>query len=307
MIEAKNVSVFYKKGLFKKIHALDNFSLNIERGSIFGLLGSNGAGKSTAMYCFLGLIQPDKGSINVMGEPIYPGSPLFKKIGYLPEEPFYHLYLTVEEAVRYYAELYGLEIPKKKQDEMIEKFGLWNFRKLKLSHCSKGMKQKVGIIQTLINEEAQFLFMDEPTRGLDPIATKLLRDCLLERKRKGTTIVLNSHILSEVEMICDRIAILDKGKIILEGDLKQLLAAEKENFVVEFQPVENLPEYILVEEKTKNSIKGLVSIENITEFISFISQNKLRLYECSLKKKSLEEEYFNIFKTGDLNEKTDYH
>lgn len=304
MIELKNVSVWFKKGLFGKIQALNNLNLKIEKGSIFGLLGPNGAGKSTAMYCMLGLIRPDYGTVSIMGESVYFGAEIFKKIGYLPEEAHYHLYLTVEEAIRYYADLYNIEISLKKQYELMERFGLLEFKNLKLTHCSKGMKQKVGIIQVLINEKAEILFLDEPTRGLDPITTKELRDCLLERNRYGVTIVLNSHVLSEVEMICNKVAILDKGKVIIQDDLRNLLEHKEDVYLVEFQKTESIPDYVVIKEKTLDTIKGEVSLKHIKQFLFFIFENQIKLYQCELKRFSLEEKFYNIIKMENSHEKT---
>ncbi|MBI5378750.1 MAG: ABC transporter ATP-binding protein, partial [Nitrospirae bacterium] len=153
MIAAEQVTVSFRRGLWgKRLKALDGFSLTVQEGDLFGLLGPNGAGKSTAMYCFLGLIRPDAGQVTVSGQHVFPGSPLFQEVAYLPEEPHYHLYLTVEEAVGYYAALYGNGADRRQVDRAIERVGLTEFRDLKLSKCSKGMKQKVGIAQCLINQ-----------------------------------------------------------------------------------------------------------------------------------------------------------
>ena len=188
MIRADDVAVTFRKGRLKgRIEALRGFSLEVGRGDIFALLGPNGAGKSTAMYSFLGLIKPEKGSIEVFGEAPEPGGEIFRRIAYLPEEPHYHLYLTVEEAVSFYASLYGGGITKGRIDEAIERVGLAEHRDLRLSKCSKGMKQKTGIAACLLNDP-ELVFLDEPTRGLDPIIVKEFRDILLEMNRGGTTI-----------------------------------------------------------------------------------------------------------------------
>lgn len=296
MIKAENVSVFFKKGLFKeKIKALNDFSLSVEEGDIFGLLGPNGAGKSTAMYCFLGLIQPDSGDISVFGKKPLPGSEMFKEIAYLPEEPHYHLYLTVEEAVSYYAGLYEKGISRQKVNEAIERVGLTEFKDLRLSKCSKGMKQKVGIAQCLVNTP-RILFLDEPTRGLDPIMVKEFRNILIDMNKSGATIVLNSHILSEIEMICNRAAIINKGKVIAQDELNRLRSLDLETYEVEFDTVDNLPEYINVKIKTPSTIKAEIPVYKLNEFIQFADASKLKVYGCSLKKITLEDAFFNILK-----------
>lgn len=296
MIKAKNVHVSFKKGFLKKrIKALNDFSLSVQEGDIFALLGPNGAGKSTAMYSFLGLIEPDAGNISVFGRQPFPGSEMFKYVAYLPEEPHYHLYLTVEEAVNYYASLYGDGISRQKINEAIERVGLAEFRDLTLSKCSKGMKQKVGIAQCLVNKP-KVVFLDEPTRGLDPVTVKEFRDILIEMNKNGATIILNSHVLSEIEMVCNRAAIMDRGKVIAQDDLNRLRSFDLETYQVEFDAHDSLPEYINVKIKTPSTIKAEIAIDKLKAFIEFADTSRIKVYECSLKKVTLEDAYFNIMK-----------
>lgn len=296
MIRAENVSVLFKRGLFKnKLKALDGFSVSVEEGDIFALLGPNGAGKSTAMYCFLGLIQPDAGTIFISGRKPFPGSSMFRDMAYLPEEPHYHLYLTVEEAVRYYADLYGKGIGRQRINEAIERVGLTEFRDLRLSKCSKGMKQKAGIAQCLVTDP-KFVLLDEPTRGLDPITVKEFRDILIEMNQKGATIILNSHVLSEIEMICNRVAIMNKGKVIAQDDLNRIRSLDLEIYQVEFDNFDMLPDYIDVTMKTPSKVKGEIPADKLNDFIQFADTGKLKIYECSLKKLSLEDAFFSILK-----------
>jgi ABC-2 type transport system ATP-binding protein len=275
MVKAENISFSFRRGLSRKrLKALDDLSLSVHEGDIFALLGPNGAGKSTAMYCFLGLIQPDSGNISVIGSKPFPGSDIFKDIAYLPEEPNYHMYLSVEEAVNYYASLYRNESCVKRVGEAIERVGLSEFRDLKLSKCSKGMKQKVGIAQCLVNNP-KILFLDEPTRGLDPITVKEFRDVLLEMNRCGATIVLNSHVLSEIEMICNRVAIVNRGKVIAQDELRNLRNLDLETYAVEFGTTESLPEYVDVKIKTADTIKAEIPIGKLPEFIRFTQEASL--------------------------------
>jgi len=304
MIKADSVSVYFKRGLFKKkITALNDFNITIEKGDIFALLGPNGAGKSTAMYCFLGLIKPDGGNVTINGVEPEPGSPLFENIAYLPEEPHYHLYLTVEEAVRYYASLYREEISESRITEVIEKVGLEKFKDLRMSKCSKGMKQKVGLASCML-KTSEIIFLDEPTRGLDPIMVKEFRNILLELARAGSTIVLNSHILSEVEMVCSRVAIINNGKTIAQDELKNLVKFDLENYSVEFDAPETLPEYITKVERTGITAKGEISKEKLGEFFCFAREKNLKIYACALKKLSLEDAFFDIVR-GDKDGEDD--
>jgi len=303
MIEANDIWVSYR-GWKRKIEALTGFNLTVNQGDIFGLLGPNGAGKSTALYTILGLIKPDKGSVKVMNQELYLGSSLFQYISYLPEEAHYHLYLTVEEAIRYYAELYGYSISNPEIKNLMESFGMTEFKRLKLSQCSKGMKQKVGLIQVLLNHNAKIMFLDEPTRGLDPLTTIQFRDILLERNKNGVTIFLNSHILSEVEMICNRVAIMDKGRVIVQDELRKLLTGEQDQYEVEFEPSDAILEFITVTERSDSSVKGIINQKHLNEFFSFIQQKRLKLYQCTLKRTTLEQAFANIIK-GASGEKTD--
>lgn len=298
MIRAEDVRVTLKRGLSRRpIHALQGLTLEVREGDFFALIGRNGAGKSTAMYCFLGLLKPTSGRVEVMGQIPDLGRPVYSDIAYLPEEPHYHLYLTVEEAVRYYASLYGRRVSKKAIDDSLERLGLAQFKNLRLSKCSKGMKQKVGIAQCLIHE-TRLLFLDEPTRGLDPIAVREFRETLRDIHQRGATIVMNSHVLSEIEMLANRVAIIDAGRVVAQDDLSNLLTADRESYNVTFEPNGSMPEYLQAAEKQGTVMKGVIPKERLYDFMEFARGHALALHECSLKKTSLEEKFFNIVKGG---------
>jgi ABC-type multidrug transport system ATPase subunit len=228
VIHAEGVFVHFSRGWFRGVtRALDGLDLEIREGDFFALLGQNGAGKSTAMYCLLGLLRPTKGTVSLLGKPPELGSDTYRYVSYLPEEPHYHDYLTVQEAVSYYGALYGAPVPRKLLDDTLERLRLAEHRKLALRKCSKGMKQKVGIAQCLVNTEARVLFLDEPMRGLDPLTVRDFREILIERNRAGATIVMNSHILAEVELVANRAAIIDRGKVVAQDELSRLARVER--------------------------------------------------------------------------------
>lgn len=296
MIKTDNVTVTFTRGLIrKKIKALDGFTMQTEPGDIFALLGPNGAGKSTAMYCFLGLIKPNIGSVTVYGQTPEPGAPLFDMVAYLPEEPHYHLYLTVEEAVRYYGSLYFRPVTTAQIHNVIDRVGLKDFKDLKLSKCSKGMKQKVGIAVCLLNRP-ELMFLDEPTRGLDPIMVKEFRDILLELNQQGTTIIMNSHILSEIEMVCNRVAIVNKGKVLVQDELKNLMKYDVEHYSVEFDIIDPLPDYVSSPVKTARSIAAKIPVDKQIEFFQYAKEKQFKVYECSLKRLTLEEVFIDAVK-----------
>ena len=296
MIRAEDIHVKFRSGLFRRpIQALRGLTLEVRQGDFFALVGQNGAGKSTAMYCFLGLLKPTSGRVAVMGSVPDLGRPVYRQIAYLPEEPHYHLYLTVEEATRYYASLYGRQVSDKAIHQTLERLGLAEFKNLRLSKCSKGMKQKVGIAQCLIHE-TQLLFLDEPTRGLDPLAVREFRETLREIHQRGATIVMNSHVLSEIEMLANRVAIIEAGRVVAQDELRNLLTPDRELYSVTFEPNGFLPDYLSAVERQGAVVKGVIPKDKLYEFMELTRTSGLPLRECSLKKTSLEDKFFNIVK-----------
>ena len=296
MIVAQNVHMRFRSRWFgKQVQALNGLSLEIRDGDFFALVGQNGAGKSTAMYCFLGLLKPASGKVEVMGVAPELGSSLYHKVAYLPEEPHYHLYLTVEEATRYYASLYGKRIPDKTINDTLDRLGLGQFKHLPLAKCSKGMKQKMGIAQCLIHESS-VLFLDEPTRGLDPLSVREFRETLREIHRRGATIVMNSHVLSEIEMLANRVAIIDHGKVVVQDDLRNLLTLDRELYSVAFEANGHVPDYLTSIERVGTVVKGLIPKARLYDFMDLTRTSGLQLHECSLKKTSLEDSFFQIVK-----------
>ena len=235
ILSAEDVSVKFHKGFRRTpIKALDGLTLAVRDGDFLALIGENGAGKSTAMYSFLGLIRPNRGKVLLFGERPRPGSSLYGRIGYLPEEPHYHLYLTVVEAVAYYASLSDARVSSEQIRQILERLGLAEFRDLRLSKCSKGMKQKVGIAQCLLHAPS-LLFLDEPMRGLDPIIVREFRQILADLHRDGVTIVMNSHMLPEVEALATRVAVLDKGKVVADDTIDNFRRVTSDVYLVEFE------------------------------------------------------------------------
>lgn len=297
MITAENLHVRFRRGILRKqIRALNGLSLEVREGDFFALVGQNGAGKSTAMYCFLGLMRPTSGKVQVMGRTPDLGSPLYGGVAYLPEEPHYHLYLTVEEATRYYTALYGKRVSDKTINDTLERLGLAQFKSLRLAKCSKGMKQKVGIAQCLIHE-TRLLFLDEPTRGLDPLVIREFREWLREIHQRGATIVMNSHVLSEIEMMANRIAIIERGKVVVQDELRNLLTLNRELYSVAYEgDGATPPDYLRGVERQGALVRGTIPKERLYDFMEFARGSGVLVHECSLKKTSLEESFFNIVK-----------
>ncbi len=220
----------------KSTSALTNLNLSIERGEIFGLLGPNGSGKTTTVKLLLGLLFPTSGKSWLLG---YPSGDLKtkSKIGFLPEESYLYKFLNAEEILDFYAKLF--DIPKKERkrriDVLLHDVGLDPYRKRPLNQYSKGMLRRIGLAQAIINDP-ELVILDEPTSGLDPIGSREMKDLILKFKKQGKTVVLCSHLLADVQDICDRIAIFNKGVVQVMGSVKELLS---QNDVIEFM-VKNL-------------------------------------------------------------------
>lgn len=204
------------------VYAVKGVSLSIPRGGVYGLIGPNGSGKSTIMKALVGLLAPDAGSCRVFGKPATAASNR-REIGFLPENPYFYKFLTGEETVRFYGRLCGLcgaEL-KARTQEMLELAGLTEAAHRRLGGYSKGMLQRVGLAQALV-QRPRLLVLDEPTAGVDPIGSRAIRDIILNLKEQGMTVFLCSHLLEQVQEICDRVGILYRGVMIAEGSMEEL-------------------------------------------------------------------------------------
>jgi ABC-2 type transport system ATP-binding protein len=206
--------------------AVRGLSLQVRRGEVFGFLGPNGAGKTTSIKMLLGLIAPTSGSATLLGAPL--GNRAARaKIGFLPEHFRFHDWLSAEEFMTVHGQLYGMPAARLKRriPELLDRVGLIPFRNKQLRTFSKGMLQRVGLVQALLNTP-ELVFLDEPTSGLDPVGRRLVRDIIHELRAQGAMVFLNSHLLSEVEITCDRVAFIKHGEVIRVSDLKTLVEGE---------------------------------------------------------------------------------
>ena len=208
----------------KRREVLKGISFSVAEGEIFGYLGPNGAGKTTTLKCVLGLIFPNAGRIELCGRP--PLDPRSKdKVGFLPENPYFYDYLTAREFLDFYGQLFGLagDVRRARIGTLLKLVDMERAADLSLRKFSRGMLQRIGLAQALINEPS-LVILDEPLGGLDPIGRKEIRDIILRLRGEGKTVVLSSHILQDIEMICDRVAILVEGKILSQGRLTDLVS-----------------------------------------------------------------------------------
>jgi ABC-2 type transport system ATP-binding protein len=206
--------------------ALDGLTLSIAEGEVFGFLGPNGAGKSTTLKLLMQLLFPTKGSATILGRPAGDLA-VRRRIGFLSENPYFYDYLTAEELLSYFARLFGMSGPAVGQrvSAVLDDVGIGAERRLRLRQYSKGMVQRVGLAQALLNDP-EVVFLDEPMSGLDPLGRRHVRQLMLALRDRGCTVFFSSHILSDAEALCSRVAIVAQGRLIAEGRLADILAFE---------------------------------------------------------------------------------
>ncbi len=241
MTEVVNVQCLKKTfhiGFFRKrVEAVRGVDFQVREGEIFGLLGPNGAGKTTTIKMILRLIYPSSGSVRIFG--VGPENrKSMHRVGYMPENPYVYQYLTPIEFLDLCGRLMGMSRQRRRSrvDEMISRVGLSHAADRPIGKFSKGMMQRVGLAQALLHDP-ELLVLDEPMSGLDPIGRKEIRDVLLEQRRAGKTLMFTSHILSDVEMLCDRVVILNRGKVTAEGHMRDLLKSEARQTEIELAHV----------------------------------------------------------------------
>ena len=207
-----------------KAHAVNNVSFEVRRGEVFGLLGPNGSGKSTTVKLLLGLLNPTRGHIEVFGHSTRHVATK-RRIGYLPEESYLYRYLDSAETLDFFGSLFDLTSGERRQrtEQLLEMVGLDKVRRRTVGEFSKGMQRRIGLAQALINDP-DLVILDEPTSGLDPIGCREVKDLIIELARRGKTVILSSHLLADVEDVCDRVVIYYGGKIQAIGTLKELLS-----------------------------------------------------------------------------------
>lgn len=302
VVEIENLTKDYETGFWKKkkVRALDGLTLSVEGGQIFGFLGANGAGKTTTIKLLMRLIYPNNGNAKILGKDISDVS-MHSRIGYLPENPYFYDYLTARELMDYCAELFGLSINerKKQTENLLTRVGLeeksWNRQ---LRKFSKGMLQRVGLAQALVNNP-EVVFLDEPMSGLDPVGRRQVRDLIASLRDEGKTVFMSSHILSDIEALCDRVAILQKGKLAHTGRLEELREKSGEKSGIEIIVVEtnsdamkdalkDLPDATV--SQTTNGARIEVSDEkDVDKVLSVLRQSNGRLVSVQPIKQSLEE------------------
>jgi ABC-2 type transport system ATP-binding protein len=229
VVETRNLTKVYRDFWGRqKVRALKALDLEVRRGEVFGLLGPNGSGKTTTIKLLLGLLFPTSGDVYILGKS---ASDVAKneKIGYLPEESYLYKFLNAEETLDFYGRLFNMSgaVRRQRIAQLIAMVGLESARKRQLREYSKGMTRRIGLAQALINDP-ELILLDEPTSGLDPIGTRNMKDLILDLKKQGKTVIMSSHLLADVQDVCDRIGILYQGELKELGRVEDLLKVSNE-------------------------------------------------------------------------------
>lgn len=302
VLKVQNLYKAYKTGFIpRRFPVLKGITFSVLKSEIFGYLGPNGAGKTTTLKCILGIIFPDSGEISLFGQP-HLSLKAKEKIGYLPENPYFYEYLTAQEFLNFYARLFPANrMPsREKINELLHLVGLEKAADLQLRKFSKGMLQRIGLAQALINEP-ELVFLDEPLSGLDPIGRKELRDVIVNLKNLGKTVFICSHILQDIEMICDRVAIIVAGRIVARGSLPELIS-EKILFTeitlsgLNRTDLEGLGEFVSIR-GNRALIKVFDEIK-IDQILDLIREKKGKIHSMVPRTETLEDIFVDLVKQG---------
>ncbi|MFQ5694865.1 MAG: ABC transporter ATP-binding protein, partial [Terriglobia bacterium] len=287
--------------------ALDQLSLTVAAGEIFALLGPNGAGKTTTLKLLMRLIYPTQGSARLLGQP-FESVEVHGRVGYLPEAPYFYDYLTAREFLDYCGQLFGLGRSERRRrvGELLERVGLTEAGDVALRHFSRGMLQRAGIAQALINDP-ELLFLDEPMLGLDPVGRREVRDLIQELHQEGKTICLSTHILADVELLCSRVAVLNRGRLHGLGALSEMVKLEapaSEVLVAGSSPA--LEEAVRKLADGVHAAGGRITLTTpdgkLDAVVDCVRQHGGRLVSITPVRSSLEDYFFEQFGTEKLPE-----
>lgn len=280
VVETRNLTKIYRDFWGRqKVRALKALDLEIRRGEVFGLLGPNGSGKTTTIKLLLGLLFPTSGDIFVLGKKATDVEKN-QKIGYLPEESYLYRFLNAEETLDFYGRLFKLSgaVRRQRVSQLITMVGLESARKRQLREYSKGMSRRIGLAQALINDP-ELILLDEPTSGLDPIGTRNMKDLILELKSQGKTVIMSSHLLADVQDVCDRIGILYQGELKELGRVEDLLKISDQTEIRASglsDSARKKIEAIIAEDKSKLLFSGhpTTTLEDL--FLNIIAESEAR-------------------------------
>lgn len=304
IVDIEHLRKVFKVGFWgRRVTAVDDVSFDVRRGEIFGFLGPNGAGKTTTIKILMGLIYPSAGRATLFGRSV--GDPVAKaKVGFLPESPYFYDYLSSREFLKFYGHLFGMvgAALDRRVDELLEIVGMAHARDLQLRKFSKGMLQRVGIAQALINDP-ELVVLDEPMSGLDPIGRKEVRDLILQLKHSGKTVMFSSHILHDAELLCDRVAMVLKGRLVANGSVGELIgqgAVQSVELVVDRLSAEGLEHLRPLTDKIVTQGERLLAVlkqpRDVDSALDIIRAAKATVVSLTPHRSSLEDLFIKLVK-----------
>lgn len=298
-IEIENLTKDYPFGFLhlKKKRSLEGLTMQVETGEVFGFLGPNGAGKSTTIKLLVGLIFPEAGTARILGKPIT-DIEMHRNIGYLPEQPYFYDYLTATEVLDYFARFHDLTAADRRERvaHMLRKVGLETARKIQLRKYSKGMLQRVGLAQAILHDP-QVVILDEPMSGLDPLGRREVRDIILELKKEGRTVLFSTHILSDAEMLCDRVGVIVGGKLRGVGAPGEIVGMKAHGMEILFEVPGNSPgaaAIIAKAMKTGDRYRLQVAEEELYQSLEQLRAAGAKILSVAQVKASLEEYFMHL-------------
>jgi ABC-2 type transport system ATP-binding protein len=283
--------------------SLDSLDLEVQENEVFGFLGPNGAGKTTTLKLLMNLVFPTSGKASILGRPV-DDTQMHREIGFLPEQPYFYDYLTAGEALGYYARLFGIT-GRAVVDRFLERVGLPEARDTQLRKFSKGMLQRFGLAQAIVHDP-RVVFLDEPMSGLDPVGRREVRDLILELKKEGRTVFFSTHILPDAETLCDRVAVLARGKLQGVGSVEEIFARHVQGVEIVFEmsaemgaggePPTNVGARLT---RTGNRYRVEVGVEQVYDTFDELRKIGARVLACNEIRPTLEEYFMKLVGDAD--------
>jgi ABC-2 type transport system ATP-binding protein len=302
LLEIEKVNQTFRTGFWmKSVHVLHDVSLSVPEKSVYGFLGANGAGKTTLIQLIVGLRKPTSGAIRIQGKDAF-SAEARRLIGYLPERPYFHEHLTGAGLLRYFGSLSGLSASqcRSRIPEVLKAVGLSHAKDRELKKYSKGMLQRIGIAQAILHNP-QFLILDEPMSGLDPVGRKEMRELILKLAGEGRTVFFSSHVIPDVEAICDQVAVIQKGKVTSTGNVQNLLSQGEVRTEIAFRgmslqqarAISSLESVREMPDGIRATIQGKTPV---SEVLSSLIASKSEILWVTPQRPTLEQQFEEIYK-----------
>lgn len=300
-IEIANLSKQFRGKKMTRVDALKGVNIQIGLGEVFGFLGPNGAGKSTTIKCLMGLIKPSSGSATILGEPI--GSEASRmKVGFLPENPAFYDYVSAEEYLLFVGRTFKMPaaVLSRRCEESLKLLELWDARKRPMRGYSKGMVQRVGLAQVLVHDPELYI-LDEPMSGLDPIGRALVKDIIIDLKKRGKTVFFSTHITDDVEKVCDRVGVIVKGSLMALDSVENIMRSGIEGYLVQTRAASGDHGALSAFKVLRGNdqfVEYLVPAASFNEFMVSVGQASVEITLLETKRRDLEAFFLDIVEKG---------